>query len=114
MFRAILLQLLATAIAASIAGVYAGTHGLVSAVLGGAVCILPNFLFAVHLSMAAKRSGAPSSAGFFLGEFVKLAAIIGLLLLVAGEYTDLHWPSMLIGLVSATQVLFFAFWKKKN
>jgi len=43
-----------------------------------------------------------------------MAAIVALLLLVAKGYADLHWPSMLLGLVLATQALFFAFWNKEK
>jgi ATP synthase protein I len=112
MFRAILLQAGATIIAALLMGLFAGTRGAVSAALGGAVCTLPNLLFAVQLKLAAKGPAASFPVNFFLGEFVKIAATIGLLLLVAMVYADLHWPSMLIGLGLALQAGFLAFWKK--
>ena len=46
------------------------------------------------------------------GEFVKIAATIGLLVFSVRGYSDLHWPSMLIGLGLALQAGFLAFWKK--
>ena len=112
MFRAILLQVAATIITALIAGLLAGTRGAASAILGGAVCVLPNFLFALRLKLVANRPGASYPANFFLGEFVKIAATIALLVLVVKEYADLQWPSLLVGMVLALQAGFLAFWKK--
>ena len=112
MFRAILLQVGATLIASLVLGLSVGARGAISAALGGAVCILPNFLFALRLKSVASRPGASYPANFFLGEFVKIAATVGLLVFVVKEYPDLHWPSMLIGLGLALQAGFLAFWKK--
>jgi ATP synthase protein I len=112
MFRAILLQVGSTIITALAAGLIAGTRGGVSAALGGVVCTLPNFLFALRLKFVANRPGASYPANFFLGEFVKIALTIGLLVMVVRGYADLHWPFMLIGLVLALQAGFLAFWKK--
>ena len=47
-------------------------------------------------------------------NYLQKFAIVALLLLVAKGYADLHWPSMLLGLVLATQALFFAFWNKEK
>ena len=112
MFRAILLQAGATLITALAAGLIVGTRGAVSATLGGVACTLPNLLFALRLKIVASRPGASYPANFFLGEFVKNAATIALLVFVVKEYADLHWPSMLIGLGLALQAGFLAFWKK--
>ena len=112
MFRAILLQVIATLIITIAAEFLVGTRGAVSAALGGAACVLPNFLFALRLSAVAKRPGASYPANFFLGEFVKVAATVVILVFVVREYTDLHWPSMLIGLGLALQAGFLAFFKK--
>ena len=112
MFRAILLQMGITIIAALAMGWYVGTRGAVSAILGGAVCSLPNLLFALRLKFAARRSAASFPLNFFLGEFLKIAATIALLLLVIKQYADLHWPSLLIGMGLALQAGFLAFWKK--
>jgi ATP synthase protein I len=114
MFRVILLQVGATAIAAVAASFFAEARGAISALLGGVVCALPNLLFALRLKAVAKRPGASYPANFLLGELVKMAAIVALLLLVAKGYADLHWPSMLLGLVLATQALFFAFWNNEK
>lgn len=112
MFRAIYLQIGATLIVAILAGMLAEARGAVSAALGGVACILPNLLFALRLNSVARRPGANYAANFFLGEFVKIAATIGLLAIAMKAYADLHWPSLLIGLVVALQAGFLAFWKK--
>ena len=83
-----------------------------SALLGGMACVLPNLLFALRLRAVARRPGASYPANFFLGEFVKVLATIGLLVFVVRGYADLHWPSMLIGLGLALQAGFLAFFKK--
>ena len=112
MFRAILLQIASTIIVTLLLGWYVGTPGAISAALGGAVCIVPNFLFALRLKGVATRPGASYPANFFLGEFVKIIATVGLLIFVVKKYPDLHWPSLLIGMGLALQAGFLAFWKK--
>lgn len=112
MFRAVLLQVVITIITALVAGFFVGMRGAVSAALGGGACFVPNFLFALRLMIVAKRPGVSYPANFFLGEFIKIALIIGLLIFVVRGYADLHWPSMLIGMGLALQAGFLAFWKK--
>ena len=112
MFRAILFQIVATAVAALMAGAFIGKAGAVSALLGALACVLPNFLFALRLASVCRRQKASYPANFFLGEFVKLALTVGLLYLLGTRFADLHWPSMLIGMVLALQAGFLAFWKK--
>ena len=112
MFRAILLQGGATIIATLVMGLFAGTRGAISAALGGAVSTLPNLLFALRLKSVASRPRTSYPAHFILGGFVKIVAIVGLLVVVVKIYADLHWPSMLIGLGLASQAMFLAFWKK--
>ena len=112
MIRAILLQAGATVIAVLVAGLFAGFRGAVSAGWGGLACTLPNLLFALRLKCVANRPASSYPANFFLGEFVKIAATTGLLVLIVKGYADLHGPAMLIGLVLALQASFLALWKK--
>ena len=112
MFRAIRLQVLVVIITALAAGLLVGAGGMVSAALGGAACVLPNFLFALRLKLVAGRPRASFATNFLLGELCKMAATVGLLVVIARGYADLHWPSLLIGLALALQAMFFAFWKK--
>ena len=112
MFRAVFLQIAVTVAATVVAGLLMGTRGAVSAAMGGAVYVLPNVLFALHLNFLKFRPRASFTNAFLLGEFVKLVMTFSLLIGVVRYYADLHWPSLLIGLVLATQALFLAFWKK--
>jgi ATP synthase protein I len=100
MFRAVLHQSVGTLLAAGLAWILAGQHGAVSAGLGGVAIVIPNLLFAFSL-WAAARSGRASVAGFFVGELIKVAATLALLVIVAGAYRDLNWLALLAGLVVA-------------
>lgn len=112
MFRFVLVQLTVVAIAVAAMGVFFGWRGAASAGVGGGVCVLPNFLFALHLKFSAYRRGAIGAADFFIGEFVKVVLTLGLLALAIKECADLHWPSLLIGMVLALQAGLLGFWKK--
>ncbi len=112
MFRAILLQVVVTVITASVAGLVVGMRGAVSAAAGGAVCTVPNLLFALRLRSVSLRRGASYPLNFFFGEFAKVILTFVLLAVLVRIYADLHWPSMLIGLALASQAMFLAFWKK--
>ena len=123
MFSAILLQVGATIITTIVIGLIVGWAGVLSSLIGAGAYILPNFLFALRLTMAARagKGSLASVATFFIGEFVKVAATIGLLALAAKAYAGLHWPSMLISLAVAMQAVVLqpllqknclAIWKK--
>lgn len=107
MFRAVFHQSVATLIVAGLAWLWLGLHGAVSAGLGGAAIVLPNLLFALSL-WAAARSGRASVARFFVGEFIKVAATLALLVIVAGAYRELHWLALLAGLLVALKANLFA------
>lgn len=114
MFRAVVLQVLITFCAALVAGFVVGPRGALSVLAGGAVCVVPNFLFAVRLKFATSRPGSSYPAAFFIGEIIKISLSVGLLFLVVKTYADVHWPSLLIGLVLALQAGVLAFWKKSR
>ena len=107
MFRAVLHQSVATLVVAGLAWFWTGQHGAVSAGLGGAVIVVPNLLFALSL-WAAARSGRVSVAGFLVGEFIKVAATLALLVIVAGAYRNLQWLALLAGLFVALKANLFA------
>lgn len=112
MIKAIYLQLGATILTMVIAGLLVGTRGAISAGLAGLACVLPSAWFALRLKAVSKRPGASLPAQFFIGEFIKVAATIGLLAIAVKAYPDMHWPSLLIGMAVVLQASFFAFWKK--
>lgn len=107
MFRAVFHQSLATLLVAGLAGILVGWHGAVSAGLGGAAIVIPNLMFALSLWAAAKSDKA-SVARFFVGEMIKVAATLALLVIVAGAYRDLHWLALLAGLLVALKANLFA------
>lgn len=109
MFRMVLLQFGATIAATAIAAVFFGLRGGVSAALGGLACVVPSALFALRLYLLSKRPGVPQVTAFFIGEFVKIASIIGLLVLIRFAYEDVHWGALLIGLILALKANLFAF-----
>ena len=106
MFRAVLLQSVATLVVSALAWLWAGQHGAVSAALGSAAIVFPNLLYALSL-WAAALSGRVSVTRFFVGELIKVAATLALLVIVAGAYRDLHWPALLAGLFVALKANLF-------
>jgi ATP synthase protein I len=95
-----------------LSGLLAGQAGAVSAALGGFSCLLPNLWLWLRLSARRQGDSGVSPAAFFVGEFLKVAATIGLLAAAIRLYPALHWPSFLAGLVLAVQANFFAFCRK--
>lgn len=112
MYRAIILQVGAALITAIGAGLITGTRGLVSVGIAAAAAIIPNLLFAIRLTMVNNRANASYAANFFVGEFLKIAATIGILAIAIAGYPAMHWPSLLIGLAVVLHAGFIAFWKK--
>lgn len=112
MFKAILLQLVAAIITALGAGAIVGTRGLVSVGIAALAALIPNLFFAIRLTMVNNRPGASYAANFFIGEFLKIAATIGILAIAIKGYPEMHWPSLLIGLAVVLHAGFLAFWKK--
>ena len=106
MFRAVFHQGIATLIIAGLAWFWVGQHGAVSAGLGGAAIVVPNLFFALSLWAAAK-SGRASVGRFFVGEVIKVAATLALLVIVAGAYRDLHWLALLAGMFVALKANLF-------
>jgi ATP synthase protein I len=109
MFKLVILQIGATIVATAIAAVFFGSRGAVSAALGGLACALPNGLFALRLHLLSKRAGASHVTAFFFGEFVKIASIVGLLVLIGRFYEGVHWGSLVIGLILALKANLFVF-----
>lgn len=81
-----------------------GARGMNSALLGGFAYILPNLVFVVRLKVA-----AASGVSFFVGEFGKVVATIGILVAVQQLYVDVHWIMMLVGLFAALKANLIAF-----
>ncbi|QEI08992.1 ATP synthase subunit I [Pigmentiphaga aceris] len=85
-------------IALLIGGVNAGLSGL----LGAACVTLPNSLLAFKLLMNSLRPDGGSSTTVLVGEFVKIGAVVLLLVLVVKLGGALIvWPALLAGLIAA-------------
>lgn len=107
LFKAIFLQLGVVLVAVVLGGWWADARGAISALIGGVSYLVPNLLFVVRLKLST-ASGQASAMTFFAGEFFKVAATIGILI-VAQKFYDVHWLYMLIGLFAALQANLFAF-----
>ena len=105
MLRLVLLQLLTTVLAGVVAGMLGGIHALVSALLGGLCCVVPNGLLALRLYSNARRTKAVNPMSFFIGEFIKIALTIALLGAVVWLYRDLNW----LALIAASSIGLLAF-----
>ena len=101
MRQIILLQFAATIIAGLIAGWLGGVPALLSALLGGLCCVVPNGLFALRLFVNAQRPGGANPMTFVIGEFIKIALTVTLLGVTAWLYHDLNWLALIAGFVVA-------------
>jgi ATP synthase protein I len=101
MLRLVLLQLLTTILAGAVAGMLGGSHALISALLGGLCCVVPNGLLALRLYSNARRSKAVNPMSFLIGEFIKIALTIALLAAVAWLYRDLNWLALIAAFIVA-------------
>jgi ATP synthase protein I len=108
MFVAVGLQCAFVAILAIVGGLWFDWTSARSVVLGGAVAIIPNGLFALRL--ATHRGKAPESypVVFFLGEFAKIGLTVALLVLVARSVESVQWLPLLLGLIVALKAPLFA------
>ena len=65
----------------------------------------------MRLRIAALRPGGVSVVGFFVGEFVKVALTVVLLVLIAQNYRELNWLALIVGVIAAlkSSILMFVF-----
>ncbi|RJG07612.1 ATP synthase subunit I [Noviherbaspirillum cavernae] len=101
MLRLVLLQLVTTVIVSGIAGLLGGVHALVSALLGGLCCVVPNGLLALRLFVSTQKPGTANPMTFFIGEFIKIALTVALLFAVAWLYRDLNWLALIAAFIVA-------------
>ncbi|HJV96231.1 MAG TPA: ATP synthase subunit I [Albitalea sp.] len=98
-------QLIATAGLALAGGFAAGTHGALSAALGGAVSVGAGLASAVVASKGKAQSAGGVLTGALLAEAVKIGLIVILLWLVLTAYSDVVVPA-LIGSFLVTVLIF--------
>lgn len=99
MKKIVLLQIVATIGVAVVSALLGGESAALSAFLAGLACLVPNALFALNLSVFVKLSPSYSPLFFFIGEFVKIIAIVLLLCLIVMLYEDLIWPAMISSVI---------------
>lgn len=101
MFRIVGLQVLATLVVALVAWPLGGAPAALSALLGGAACVVPNALFALRLTMSAGRAQGAGVAEFFVGEFIKIGSTVVLLALIAWLWKDVVWLALIVSVIAA-------------
>lgn len=99
MLRMILLQLIATVVAACTAGLLGGVSALWSALLGGVCCVVPNGLFALRLFTSARKPGGANPMTFFFGEMIKIATTLALMGAVVWLYRDVNWLAFVLSFI---------------
>jgi ATP synthase protein I len=101
MLRVVLLQFTTTIVVACIAALFGGVPALLSALLGGLCCVVPNGLFALRLFSDARKPGGANPMSFFIGEFIKITLTVALLGAAAWLYRDLNWLALIAGFIVA-------------
>jgi ATP synthase protein I len=101
MLRIVSLQLIATVVAGIAAALLGGWPAMISAVLGGLCCVVPNALFALRLFASAQKPGGANPMSFFIGEFIKIALTLAFLGATAWLYRDLNWLALICGFIVA-------------
>jgi len=101
MLRLVSLQLSATMLAGLVAWLLGGRAAMLSAVLGGLCCVVPNGIMAFRLFASSKKVGGANPVTFFIWEFVKIALTLALLVLTARLYHGLNWLALLGGFIVA-------------
>ena len=85
-------QLVATGAIAVLAGIWAGQHGMVSAVLGGLVNVAAGVVYAFLLGLGQRARAVPDAGSTLVAmlraEAAKILAIVGGLWLVLSAYKD--------------------------
>ncbi|HSU44374.1 MAG TPA: ATP synthase subunit I [Casimicrobiaceae bacterium] len=105
-YRAVLLwQAAATLVIATLAGLWAGVHGAVSAGLGGVVNLTAGVVYAFVLAVAPPKTAGATIATLFRAEAAKILVIIGLLWLVLSTYHEAVVPAFLAAFI-VTVLLF--------
>jgi ATP synthase protein I len=115
MLRVVAAQFATSMVVAAGAWIIAGQRAAVSSLLGGLACAVPNGLFALNLawlghSPRSRAVGGGSgnamarAVALLVGEFIKVALTIGLLVLIARAYKNVNWLALIVA-VSAVLLM---------
>lgn len=83
-------QMLVTSALTLLAGLAAGPHGALSALLGGSVTVFAGIAFAVVASWSKPVTAGMALLGALRAEAVKILVIVALLWLVLATYKDVN------------------------
>jgi ATP synthase protein I len=98
-------QFAATLVLAAIAGAWVGFHGMLSAVLGGAINLSAGVVYAFVVALAPPRTAGATIATLFRAEAAKILVILGFLWLVLSTYQEVVLPALLAAFI-VTVLLF--------
>lgn len=108
MLKLVGLQILLTLVCALVAWLIGGSRSAASAGLGGTVCWLPTLACVLYLFNSRRRVGGTSAVDIFVGEAIKIALAISVLVIVRAQFPWLSWPALIAGLVVTLQANFLA------
>jgi ATP synthase protein I len=97
-------QVVATVVAALGAGLWAGWHGAVSAVLGGAVNQIADLAYALLVSGGGVRTAGNTLRTLFRAEAVRILLIVFLLGWVLTSYKEVIHPALFLSFVVSVLV----------
>jgi ATP synthase protein I len=111
-------QLIVTAVLAVSAGLIAGEHGALSAVLGGAVSVCAGWASALVAAKGKAAEGKVSAGGILFGalraEGVKIGLIAILLWVVLANYAEVVMLAFLGSFVATILIFSMAFFVREN
>lgn len=108
MFKLVGMQLLLAGVCMLFGFLFAGSRGAVSAGLGGLICTLPTLVCVLYLTHSAHRPGGARAFDVFVGEAIKVALALAILLIVKVQYPGMLWPAMIAGLIVTLQANYLA------
>lgn len=101
MLRLVSLQFMLTAVVGILAALLGGMAAMVSAVIGGLCCVVPNGVVALRLYAGTQKPGGANPMSFFIWEFAKIAMTVALMFAAVKLYHELNWLAFLGGFIVA-------------
>ena len=95
----LLWQAVATLVIATLAGLWTGVHGAVSAALGGAINLSAGVVYACVLAVAPPKTAGATVAALFRAEAAKILVIVALLWFVLTRYREAVLPALLAAFI---------------
>jgi len=74
---------------------------MVSAMIGGLCCVVPNGIVALRLYAGTQKPGGANPMSFFIWEFAKIAMTVALMFAAVKLYHELNWLAFLSGFIVA-------------